>query len=83
VDRDSGYRLYSPWHSDALRLVVRFDKTAARAGDEVRCSVDAERIGSRGWGMMIAEIGLPPGADVDRRVLDEVINKLGLDSVSL
>ena len=24
--------------------------------------------------MMIAEIGLPPGADVDRRVLDEVVN---------
>src|SRR3984957_7730810 len=60
--------------SDALRLAVKFDKTDARAGEEVRCSVDAKRIGSRGWGMMIAEIGLPPGADVDRRVLDEVVN---------
>jgi hypothetical protein len=62
-----------PGDSDALRLALRFDKTDARAGEEVRCSVDAERIGSRGWGMMIAEIGLPPGADVDRRVLDEVV----------
>jgi hypothetical protein len=43
----------------------------------MRCSVDAERIGSRGWGMMIAEIGLPPGANVDRRVLDEVIENSG------
>jgi hypothetical protein len=47
--------------SDALGLAVKFDKTETRAGDQIRCSVDAERIGSRGWGMMIAEIGLPPG----------------------
>jgi CD109 antigen len=66
-----------PGDSDALRLAVRFDKTEARAGEDVRCSVDAERIGSRGWGMMIAEIGLPPGADVDRRVLDDVIKTSG------
>jgi A-macroglobulin receptor binding domain len=66
-----------PGDSDALRLAVRFDKTEARAGEDVRCSIDAERIGSRGWGMMIAEIGLPPGADVDRRVLDDVVNNSG------
>jgi len=80
---------YVPWNaasvtestrtgnSEALRLAVKFDKTEARAGDEVRCSVNAERIGSQGWGMLIAEIGLPPGADVDRRVLDDVINNSG------
>jgi hypothetical protein len=66
-----------PSDSDALRLAVRFDKTEARAGEDVRCSIEAERIGSRGWGMMIAEIGLPPGADVDRRVLDDVVNNSG------
>jgi len=66
-----------PGDSDALRLAVRFDKTEARAGEEVRCSIDAERIGSRGWGMMIAEIGLPPGSDVDRHVLDDVVSNSG------
>ncbi|MGC2447731.1 MAG: hypothetical protein WA477_08800 [Candidatus Sulfotelmatobacter sp.] len=66
-----------PGDSDALRLAVRFDKTEAHAGEEVRCSIEAERIGSRGWGMMISEIGLPPGADVDRRVLDEVVSNSG------
>ena len=66
-----------PGDSDALRLAVRFFKTEARAGEDVRCSVDAERIGNHGWGMMIAEIGLPPGADVDRRVLDDLINNSG------
>jgi hypothetical protein len=64
----SGNEATRPGNSDALRLAVKFDKTEGRAGDEMRCSVDAERIGSRGWGMMIAEIGLPPGANVDRRV---------------
>ena len=80
---------YVPWNAppvadstragnpDALRLAVKFDKTDARAGDEIHCSVNAERIGSQGWGMMIAEIGLPPGADVDRRVLDEVVDSSG------
>ncbi|MBN2318610.1 MAG: carboxypeptidase regulatory-like domain-containing protein [Acidobacteria bacterium] len=63
----------------ALRLSVRFDKTEARIGDEIRCEVQAERIGSRGWGMMLAEIGLPPGADVDRGVLDHAIRNSGRD----
>ncbi|MGH9793165.1 MAG: alpha-2-macroglobulin family protein [Candidatus Acidiferrales bacterium] len=66
---------YVPWRevenrSGALRLDVRFDKTDAREGEEVRCKVVAERIGHRGYGMMIAEIGLPPGADVDRASLE-------------
>jgi hypothetical protein len=28
---------------------------------EISCSVEAERIGFRGYGMLLAEIGLPPG----------------------
>ena len=66
-----------PGLREGLRLAVSYDKTDARVGDEVRCSVEAERIGSSGWGMMIAEIGLPPGAEVDRRALDDVINNSG------
>ena len=30
----------------------------------------AERVGFRGYGMLLAEIGLPPGADVDRSTLE-------------
>jgi hypothetical protein len=66
-----------PGNPDALRLAVKFDKTDVHAGDEVHCSVNAERVGNQGWGMLLAEIGLPPGADVDRRVLDEVIDQSG------
>jgi hypothetical protein len=50
--------------------VARFDKTEARVGDVITCQVEAERIGFRGYGMMLAEIGLPPGADVDRESLE-------------
>jgi hypothetical protein len=54
-----------PNGSSSLRLVTKFDKTEANISDEITCYVEAERIGFHGYGMMLAEIGLPPGADVD------------------
>ena len=56
--------------ASALRLVTRFDKMTGRVSDEIVCHVEAERVGHRGYGMMLAEIGLPPGADVDRASLE-------------
>jgi hypothetical protein len=56
--------------SSSLRLVTKFDKTEAKVSDEITCHVEAERIAFHGYGMMLAEIGLPPGADVDRASLD-------------
>jgi uncharacterized protein YfaS (alpha-2-macroglobulin family) len=63
--------------SRALRLAVKFDKTDATAGDTIRCTVNAERIGHYGYGMLLAEIGLPPGADVDRASLETVMKESG------
>jgi hypothetical protein len=63
-----------PRTSPELRLNVQFDRLEARVGELVRCSVKAERVGFRGYGMMLAEIGLPPGAEVDRASLDSVIS---------
>ena len=63
----------SPGKPDGLRLRVEFDRAEAASGSDLRCNVEAERIGSRGYGMMIAEVGMPPGADVDRRSLDLMI----------
>jgi uncharacterized protein YfaS (alpha-2-macroglobulin family) len=73
----SAREITRPGKPEALRLAVRFDKTQAAIGEKISCSVEAERIGSYGWGMMIAEIGLPPGADVDRGTLEETIKKSG------
>jgi uncharacterized protein YfaS (alpha-2-macroglobulin family) len=51
---------------------VQFDRSNVVTGDPVRCTVHAERVGFHGYGMMLAEVGLPPGAEVDRASLDEV-----------
>jgi hypothetical protein len=78
---------YLPWSESAatqdanwrangasgLRLLTKFDKTESNVSDEINCHVEAERIGLRGYGMMLAEIGLPPGADVDRASLDSAM----------
>jgi len=64
------------WRADGasgLRLVTRFDKTESKVSDEITCHVETERIGFSGYGMLLAEIGLPPGADVDRASLDAAI----------
>jgi hypothetical protein len=73
-----------PWtqtearRSGELRLNIQFDGLETRAGEPLRCSVRAERVGFRGYGMMIAEIGLPPGAEVDRSSLESVLNDTSL-----
>jgi hypothetical protein len=54
---------------NGLRLSVSFDRTEAAVGDPISCRVSAGREGSRGSGMLIAEVGLPPGAEVDRASL--------------
>lgn len=59
--------------SDGLRLKVDFDQTQGSVLKEVSCRVEAERVGFRGYGMLLAEIGLPPGADVDRASLEEIL----------
>lgn len=59
--------------STDLRLLTRFDKTESKIGDVITCHVEAERVGFRGYGMMLAEIGLPPGADVDRSALETAL----------
>jgi uncharacterized protein YfaS (alpha-2-macroglobulin family) len=54
----------------ALRWKVQYDRTEAKMGDTIHCIVEAERIGFKGYGMMLGEVGLPPGAEVDRSSLE-------------
>jgi hypothetical protein len=56
---------------------VKFDKTDGKINDEITCNVETERVGSRGWGMILAEIGVPPGADVDRSSLEMAVKNSG------
>jgi hypothetical protein len=74
---------YVPWNdkaasgrirsgdAESLKLETDFDKLESRVTGEITCHVKAERIGYRGYGMLLAEIGLPPGADVDRESLEK------------
>jgi hypothetical protein len=66
-----------PRDSRALSLKVAFDRTTASTGDTVTCRVAAERTGHRGYGMLLAEVGLPPGADVDRASLERAMEESG------
>ncbi len=55
--------------SRALNFDYKCDRTDAAIMQEIACSVSTERIGFRGYGMLLAEIGTPPGADVSRESL--------------
>ena len=55
---------------------MHYDKNSAAVGENgAWCEVDAERISFRGYGMLLGEIGLPPGAEVDRASLEEAVVK--------
>lgn len=78
--------LYVPWESNvvltskpdanatsALRFSVEYSNTKLKTGENVECRVRAERLGYRGYGMILGEVGLPPGADVDRESLEHAL----------
>jgi hypothetical protein len=58
--------------SDDLRFLVRYRGLESRVGQEIEAQVEVERVGFRGYGMMLAEVGIPPGADVDRGSLEDI-----------
>ena len=64
--------------NDILSLKVDYDRVTAAAGETIQCSVQAERVGHRGYGMMVAEIGLPPGAEVNRASLTAIVERHSL-----
>lgn len=77
---------YVPWDSpsasparpraaNAPTLKVSFDRTEAEAGQSVSCQVEASR--GAGFGMLLAEVGLPPGAEVDRATLERARAEAG------
>ncbi len=56
-----------------LRLDYKCDKQTAEIMQEISCSVETERVGFKGYGMLLAEIGTPPGADISRESLEEAL----------
>lgn len=52
-------------------LNVAFSKTESAIGEQIEASVELARKGRTTNGMVLAEIGTPPGAEVDRGSLDQ------------
>lgn len=69
---------YEPWAgpvpSSELTIEARYSTLSPAPNGLVRCDVVAERPRFQGYGMIIAEVGLPPGSEVDRGVLGELID---------
>lgn len=74
---------YEPWNgprkTKEFGFAVQYEKTEAAAGERIRCDVTVTRTAFQGYGMMIAEVGLPPGAEVDRGTLI----RAGVDSAEV
>ena len=75
---------YIAW-KDALQeespyfdLKINFDRTEAKIGEEINCAVTVSRKNYNGYGMLLAEIGIPPGANVDRSSLEKIKNEQGI-----
>ncbi len=82
---------YRPWNAfhvaeanspetsvaNSMLLKVKYDRSELKIREEVVCNVEASRIGRYGQGMMLAEIGLPPGVEVDRASLETAARDSG------
>ena len=65
---------YLPWRNSPadsryFDLKVNYDRLTAKIGEEITCAVSIARRDHR-YGMVLAEIGIPPGADIDRNSLE-------------
>jgi hypothetical protein len=67
----------------ALKLLVRYETLQSALTEPVKCHVEAERVGFRGYGMMLAEIGLPPGAEVDRESMERAKDTEGVNGYEI
>jgi hypothetical protein len=72
----------NPRKAKNLSLEAHFSSLTPAVNEAVTCEVAVSRPAFRGYGMMIADIGLPPGAEVDRGTLQSVADdpRSGVDS---
>jgi hypothetical protein len=77
---------YIPWQGQAVQNKTQIGSDAgldfsyackasdAQVGKPIDCTVGARRFGSPSYGMLLAEVGLPPGAEVDRNSLAQLLD---------
>jgi len=69
-------RWTGPHTAKDFTLETKFSTNIARVNEVVTCSVTVSRPLFRGYGMVIAEVGLPPAADVDRGSLEASLRRV-------
>jgi hypothetical protein len=86
VSAEATASFYVPWQGEAATSKTQTGSDAgldfgyscaaedAHVGKAMECSVTARRFGSQSYGMMLAEVGLPPGAEVDRASLARLLD---------
>jgi hypothetical protein len=63
----------------ALRLAVSYDRTAVRRHERLTARVKLEATGARSIAMPVAEIGVPPGFEVDEEALERLVRSRRVD----
>ncbi len=85
---EAAVNYYAPWQQNqapaqfstqtgkeyGLDFGYKCDATNSKVGQPVSCTVDVRRFGSSGYGMLLAEVGLPPGSEVDRASLAKLLD---------
>lgn len=80
IERVTSSSFYKPWSAGAANLSANTtpgkdfgrdfgsgcQADNAKVGHNIDCTVVGRRFGSRSFSMLLTEVGLPPGADVDR-----------------
>ena len=64
--------------SRQLRLAYQCDKQTAAIMQEISCDVETERVGFKGYGMLLAEIGIPPGGTFRVNLWKRLWKKIGV-----
>jgi hypothetical protein len=94
---DASASFYVPWQGNAapekaktqtgtdfgLDFGYSCNAADARVGQPINCTVDVRRFGSGGYGMLLAEMGLPPGVDVDRASLGRLLDNWAISHYEL
>ncbi|HWY67559.1 MAG TPA: alpha-2-macroglobulin family protein [Terriglobales bacterium] len=72
-DRDAREKS-QPGKESGLQFGTHCNLSNLQVGAETQCFVSVKRFGASRWGMLLAEVGLPPGAEVERASLKQLIS---------
>jgi len=82
-------RWYRPWQaappppSDVLGIDVAYDRTTLAKNDVARCDVKVRNLTKRVANMVMVDVGVPPGFDVQSEDLEALVKTRAIEKFSL